>query len=79
MSVDGMFQLDAAYGFSDIWALFIADTEVTLRYSTNVTGDKYYQCDAILTSLDADFPDNEASTWSATFQASGTPQEVTLT
>lgn len=79
MSVEGMYALDETYGFSYLWGLFIESSTVTLRYSTEVSGDKYYQCDAIITSLDSDAPDNDNASFSASFQATGTPQEVELT
>ena len=78
-SVDGLVALDSSYNVSYLFGLINAQTTVTLRFSTEVTGDKYYQASAVVTSLDISAANNEAVSFSASFQGTGPVSEVTLT
>ena len=79
ISTDGYVALDGTYNFSYLWGLLISQTEVGLRYSTETSGDTYYQVQGVISSLSSDASDNEGVTYSVEFEFNGTPQEVTLT
>ena len=78
-SADGLVALDSSYNFSYLFGLLENQTTVVVRMSTNVSGDKYYQASGIITSLDLSAGDNEAATYSASFQLTGVVDEVELT
>jgi len=50
----------------------LARTLYTVHIKSNVTGDKDYSGSAYLSSFDADFPDQESSTYSFSFDGTGT-------
>lgn len=72
ITVNGNSKYDASYGFSELEAVWLNKTVVTVTYGTGVTGDPYKQGEAIITAWNNDDPLNAVSTWSATFQGKGT-------
>lgn len=62
---------DSAYGFSELYSVWQAAAPVTVVFKSTVSGDKQYSGEALLTSLSADTPDNEDSTFSFSFQGTG--------
>lgn len=72
MSVDGLIKYDAAYGMEDLWTLFAAKTQVTVRWSTEVAGDTYKEGSAYITSFEETAGLNEVSTYSVSFEGTGT-------
>ena len=77
-SADGLVALDSGYNFSYLFGLVDNQAAITIRMSTGVSGDKYYQASAYITSLDLSAGDNEASTYSASFQLTGPVVEKEL-
>jgi len=69
-SGNGHFQFDAAYGFEDLWDAWKAGTELTLRFSTENTGDIDYSGTGYIESLKASFPDHENSTYDFSIKGS---------
>jgi len=69
-SIDGeaLTEFDATYGFNDLVTIWKAGTEVTVRFSTNVTGDKYFEGKAYITDLSEDAAMEDVTTYSFTFQ-----------
>jgi len=57
--------------FDDLWTAFLAGTKVTVRFSTEVEGDTYYEGEFLVTSLSINAPNNESVTYSATFKSDG--------
>lgn len=78
-SVDGLVALDSTYNYSYLFGLMQSGALVWLRYSTNVSTDKYYQVQAVMSSLNLSASDGENTTYSASFNTVGAPQEVELT
>lgn len=72
------FKYDAGYGFSDLYALYDAETLVTIRYGNGVDGDTEYSFGAYITDLQMTNPDNDASSISYTFQKTGAVTEDTI-
>jgi len=80
-SVSGDFMLaqDAAYGIDDLDAVIQARAVVTLRFSTEVTGDNYWNGQAFMTSLSVEAGVEESVTFSAEFEGTGAINYTTLT
>ena len=76
-SGEGLVAFDAAYGYSDLFALITARSTVTIKLSTEVTGDKYYEGSALLTSLEESAGTEENISFSYTFKGTGALTEYT--
>jgi hypothetical protein len=46
-------------------------TSLTVRFSTNVTGDSYIQCSAYIANVSGDAPVNAVGTYSLDIQSTG--------
>lgn len=71
-SADGYFAEDATYGYEDLYDAWVARTALTVRWSSAVTGDQYYEATAYLTSLQTTAPLEDTQTFSASFDITGT-------
>ena len=71
VSAEGLFTEDTGNGYEDLYDALVAGASVTLRLSSAVTGDKYYEGSVLVTSLEKSDPDNENSTWSVEFLGTG--------
>jgi TP901-1 family phage major tail protein len=79
VSVEGMLiftNLDGTaitgVAFDDLYTTYIATrTQFELKFSTEVTGDYKWTGQAFLTSLSADTPNEDSSTWSGSFSGTG--------
>tara|TARA_R110000824_G_scaffold68953_2_gene177759 strand:+ start:857 stop:1288 length:432 start_codon:yes stop_codon:yes gene_type:complete len=57
---------------NELYSTYIATrTEFTLMFSTEVTGDLKWSGQAFMTSLSADTPNEDSSTWSGSFSGTG--------
>ena len=79
VSGDFLHAFDASYGYSDLFALLTNRTKVTIRFSTEVSGDKYLSGSAYLTSLDQEAGTEETISGSFTFEGDGEWTEGTIT
>ena len=68
---------DAAYGFSSLFTAWKNGTSLSIAFKSTVAGDKGYTGTGFITSLSADTPDNEDSTFSFSIQGSGDLSEIT--
>ena len=72
VSIGGIFKYNAGYGIKDLRAAILDTTAaVTLKWTTEVSGDEYLQGSAQITSLEETANYNDVATWSATFEGSG--------
>lgn len=73
ISVSGLYSQSATNIKADaLYDDFTAGTPVTIRFSTEVSGDTYYECQAIITSWEVSSPNSgDNVTYSATFQIKG--------
>lgn len=69
--------LDATEGFSELFNALISGTEVSLEFSTEVSGDKYYYGNAQITKLDASAGVEEDVKFSYAFKGNGVLREAT--
>lgn len=76
-SGEAFFDEDAAYGFSDLFALFNAGTPIALRFSDELSGNKYYSGNCLITSLSREAGNEEAMTFSYSLELTGALAEQT--
>ena len=76
---EGLYQFATTKAFSDLFSIAKNKTKAIVRMSTEVAGNKFYEGQAILTSLTTTHPGEENSTFSFTFAADGTLTEYTGT
>tara|TARA_R110000803_G_scaffold102638_9_gene170753 strand:- start:492 stop:905 length:414 start_codon:yes stop_codon:yes gene_type:complete len=79
LSGDGMTALDASYTVDDLTALITARTSVTVRFSTNNSGDQYWTGSAILESLDMSSPLEDSVTYSFSLKGTAALTNPTFT
>ena len=53
-----------ATGVDQLWTAFVNKTPVTMRWSDNVAGNKYWEGSFLITSLESNAPDNESTDYS---------------
>jgi len=70
-SVSALYAEDAAYGVDDLMTAWSARTTLTIKFSTEVTGDHYWEASAYVTSLEVNSGMEDNVTYSATFELSG--------
>ena len=77
--VDGSGGAIAGLTMNELYSTYIATrTEFTLMFSTEDTGDIKWSGQAFLTSLSADTPNEDSSTWSGSFSGTGALTQATV-
>ena len=78
VSVEGMVIFTTSGGaitditMDELYSTYIATrTEFTILFSTDVAGDQEWTGQAFMTSLSMDAPNEDSSTWSASFSGTG--------
>jgi len=69
------FEFDAAYGYSDLFAVLIGRSQVAVVFSSEVIGDKEYSFNGYITQLKATFPDHENSEYDWAVEIDGDVSE----
>jgi TP901-1 family phage major tail protein len=79
-TIDGdfVFHFDATYGLDDFFDAMINRTALTVKLSTEVTGDFYFTGTAYPTSTSLEAPMEDATTYSASFQGTGVLTKSTV-
>ncbi len=72
IEAEGMTALDAAEGFEELFAAWVARTALTIKFATDDATDQFYQGTGYCTSLSVDSGVEDSSTFSATFEMTGT-------
>ena len=73
----GLFADAPTYGFSDLWAIFIAGSGVTVKITSAVTGEKKYSGTAYITNLSQNADLEKTAEFSVSFKGSGVLTEAT--
>ena len=73
------FAEDASYTYSDLFTLMQTRALVTIRISTEVSGDIYYEGQALITSLPKSAPVEDNVSFNMSLQGSGKLNQITLT
>ena len=77
--VDGSGGAISNLTMNELYSTYIASrTEFTLMFSTEESGDIKWSGQAFLTSLSADTPNEDSSTWSASFSGTGALTQATV-
>lgn len=71
-SFDGYVAENATYGFNDLYDAWTGRTQLTVRWSSAVSGDEYYEGTCYLTSLSTSAAVEDSQTFSASFEGTGT-------
>ena len=69
---------DAAFRFDDMFALIGSRTPVTIKMSSEVSGDKYYTGSALVNDLSRECPMEENVTGSYSLKGTGALSEATV-
>ncbi len=72
IEAEAMTALDAAEGFEDLFAAWVARDILTIKFATIDSADQFYQGQGYCTSLSMDSGVEDSSTFSATFEMTGT-------
>lgn len=71
ISVSALYAGDATYGVTDLMTAFSNRTTLTVKFSTEVSGDDYWSATCYLTSLEVSAATEDNATYSASFEISG--------
>ena len=71
ISVSALYAEDAAYGVQELMTAWAARTALTVKFSTEVTGDHYWSASAYVTSLEVNAGMEDNVSYSATFELTG--------
>lgn len=77
--VEALFAFDSAFGYTQLYDTMVARTPVQIRFSTEVSGDRFWQGQAYITELPIEAPDQETSTFSISFDSAGPLETKTST
>lgn len=77
-SCDGVIDFSSTFGYNEAATKLLAGTAVTLKWSTEVSGDVEFTGSAYLTSVEASGGTNEAATLSISFQGTGALTQQTV-
>ena len=68
---EGLFALDASYGYVDLKTVLTSRTVVTIRFSSETSGDEYHEGEAFLVDLSTDAATEESMSYSFSFTGTG--------
>ena len=71
ISVSALYADDATYGVDELMAAWSGRSTLTVKFSTEVTGDSYWEASAYVTSLEVSAGMEDNATYSATFELTG--------
>lgn len=71
ISVSALYAEDAAYGVQELMTAWSARTALTVKFSTEVSGDYYWSASAYVTSLEVNAGMEDNVSYSATFELTG--------
>ena len=79
VSGDFLLAQDASYGIDDLDTIVQNRTKVTLRFSSETTGDNYWNGDAYMSELSVEAATEESVSFSVSFTGTGAINYTTLT
>ena len=71
ISVSALYAEDAAYGVEELMTAWANRTALTVKFSTEVSGDHYWSANAYLTSLEVSASTEDNASYSASFELTG--------
>jgi len=71
ISVSALYAEDAAYGVDDLMSSWSGRAAITVKFSTEVSGDHFWSASAYITSIEVSAGMEDNVTYSATFELTG--------
>ena len=71
ISVSALYADDATYGVDELMTAWANRTTLTVKFSTEVTGDSFWSAAAYVTSLEVNAAMEDNASYSATFELTG--------
>lgn len=71
ISVSALYAEDATYGVDDLMGAWSGRSQITVKFSTEVSGDHYWSATAYVTSLEVNSAMEDNVSYSATFELTG--------
>lgn len=71
ISVSALYAEDATYGVDDLMTAWSGRSTLTVKFSTEVSGDHYWSAAAYVTSIEVNAAMEDNVTYSATFELTG--------
>jgi len=78
ISVDGMVAYDATHGFEELFDKWVAGTAITVKFSTEETGDIYFTGSCYIESITKDAPNGDKVTFSISLTGDGALTKATV-
>lgn len=78
ISVSALYAEDAAYGVEELMTAWANRTALTVKFSTEVSGDHYWSANAYLTSLEVSASTEDNASYSASFELTGAVTYTTV-
>lgn len=75
---DGLVDFTASYGLTDLMNLIINRTQSTVKFSTESTGDTYWEGLAYLVNVDQDWAMEDVAAFTGSFEGDGTLTQATV-
>ena len=75
---DGVFDDAASFGYNDLLDVMKLKQPVTVRISTEVSGEHYQEGSVVITALDKTAPMEDRVTFKASFEGNGEPTHSTV-
>ena len=79
VTIEGLYDPAATYSWEELFAAITGKASATLTYGLQSSGDKAYRFAGFVMNLQLSGSKNEAGTFTAEFQKTGSISEVTLT
>ena len=79
LSGDGLVDLTDSYTVDDIFTAYAAGTQISWKFSTNTSSEKYFTGNGFFTALDQSAANKEAVTYSFSIKVDGAVTNPTLT
>lgn len=79
ITLEGLYDPAATYSWSNLFAAITGKASATLTFGLQDSGDKAYRFAGFVQNLTLSGPKNEAGSWTAEVQKTGSIAEVTIT
>lgn len=78
ISIEGMVAYDATYGYEDLFDAWLAGTELTVKFSTEVAGDIYFTGPVIIENLEKSAGGGAVTTFTCSLKGNGAIAKATV-
>jgi len=78
IDIESLFTFDAAYGFEELYDAWTARTSLSVKFSTEVSGDIYFSGTVFVSSIPVEAPLEDATTYSVSLTGTGALTKATV-